>query len=265
MCIRDSVHLVRARLPQVTLRIAAAEHRQARHPGAVAGPYVPDGVADEHRRVGGDPAVFQGALHQVGGRFARRHVVGAGDGGDGVLRVQRAAHRLQLGAVRRTGQHHRPAALRARPQQLGGAVERGQPLPVLGEECAVRRPDRLVLVAVPVLAEQVADQMVGPHADGPVDLRHGHPVPGLPERLPPGDGVQVGAVDQRSVDIEECGSAWAHPCPSFRVGRSCTDPAVLPCRRGPARVHRAGPPVSGWAALPARTGSGVRRPGRSGR
>jgi hypothetical protein len=60
-------------------------------------------------------------------------------------------------------------------------------------------------VLVSVSRQQPVQQLVRAHSDGPVNVGHGHLLPALGERLPPGNGVQVIGVDQGAVHIEQHG------------------------------------------------------------
>lgn len=60
----------------------------------------------------------------------------------------------------------------------------------------------LVLVPVTVFAQQMGDEVGRADSDRPVDLPHRRVVPRLPERLPPGDDVEVVGVGEGAVDVE---------------------------------------------------------------
>ncbi len=112
---------------------------------------------------------------------------------------------LGLARLAGGGQHHREPAPGELDDEVGGAVQR----PYLGDELTERlvvgRAQVVAAVTLDVVAEHGRDQLVAAHADGAVQPPHRDvevaPVggPGL------GDGVVVGRVDERAVDIEQNG------------------------------------------------------------
>lgn len=82
------------------------------------------------------------------------------------------------------------------------------------------RPASRVLFGVPVGPQQPLDQITGAEAGRPVDVRHRHGVPGLPEDLPPRHHMEVVGVGEGAVPIEDRRACRGLPLPRLRNSRS---------------------------------------------
>ena len=59
------------------------------------------------------------------------------------------------------------------------------------------------LSSIPAWRQQRVEQLIRAHPDRAVNVVHRYVMAGLHERFPPGDGVQIVAVDQGPVDVEQ--------------------------------------------------------------
>jgi hypothetical protein len=63
--------------------------------------------------------------------------------------------------------------------------------------------DRFIVGLVAIWTEKVIKNHVGAHPDRSVNSVHGDRVAVFDERLPPSDCVQIGSVDEGSVDVDQ--------------------------------------------------------------
>lgn len=123
---RARVDLGRPSRGELVTADATAQQTNARDPGLLAGPYIPDRVAGEYCLFGQHAHPVQRHLDQIRGGLAGLDVTGEGGRVDRVLGVQGAAQRVEFGFISRVGQHHRQPPLLTRPQQVRGTRQRPQ-------------------------------------------------------------------------------------------------------------------------------------------
>src|SRR5581483_11722898 len=126
-----------------------------------------------------------------------------------VVRVELLAQGLEQVLRRRRGERDGETTRVQRAQEVARAVER--------VDLRKQRFEVLLPVAFDGLVgatDQLLEHVRPAHADESMDGSEARPFTVRPQRARPGDGVVVVAVDQRAVDVDECGFGHPQPLPA---------------------------------------------------
>ncbi|CAM5463978.1 Potassium-transporting ATPase ATP-binding subunit [Streptomyces narbonensis] len=225
----------RARLLQLRAGRAAAQQSDTGHTGTGSRLHVPDGVADEHGGAGPHPDQVEGVVYGIGRGLPPLHVVRRRGVGDGVVGVDGPPQRLELAVLRGGDEDDLPPVVRQRAEEFRGGVQRGQPVEVRGVQGVVGGAQPVVAFVVPVLAQEVIEEVGPGQTDGPVDGVRRDPVPGLAQRLPPGDDMEVVGVGEGAVDVEESGAVHGRGLLRASGARAGARPRPIPGRASAGR------------------------------
>jgi hypothetical protein len=158
-------------------------------------------VAHEQRPAG--PRAPERDLDQIGRRLGRLDVLARSCSITQMLCAEQFEVPLEVLAGRGAREDDLPALLLGPLDQrrcTGQGAHLGQqrlvlPLPAVAQRVAV--------LALGGLAEQGLDELIAAHADQPMDTEGGHGEPAGRQRALPGERVEVRAVDERPVDVEQ--------------------------------------------------------------
>ena len=197
------------------------------------GLHIPHGVADDDGPAGVARSLAHRDLEDLRRRLGITDVARAGHAIDSVVGLEGSEQGVQIGFLRRGGQHD----LYVPPVDLAQKVRCPFKRPDLRfEGVEVAPPARFHVVAR--LADQRLHQEAGAHTDVVVDPCRRHVEPGVRQSAAPGDHAKAVGVDERAIDVKENGVQRYGP-----VG------GVVVCTGDPGGAAEAGDGVAAAGAL----------------